>query len=131
MIALLNPVENEVTLVNAGHMAPFLRLANGRVEAVGEDVSGVPLGVDESYEYQSSTVTLLPGQFLVLFTDGFSEAMNSEKELYGLERLRKRIGTSLSDVAELGRVILDDVENFVGGTPQSDDMCLVCVGRGA
>ncbi len=112
-------------------MPPFLRSADGQVEAVAEDVSGVPLGVDESYEYNSSTVGLSPGEFLVLFTDGFSEAMNSEKELYGLERLRKRIGSSLSNVAELGRVILDDVENFVGGTPQSDDMCLVCVGRGA
>jgi sigma-B regulation protein RsbU (phosphoserine phosphatase) len=129
VLALLDPAQNEVTLVNAGHMPPFLRLADGRVEAVGEDVSGVPLGVDESYEYHSATVPLSPGQFLVLFTDGFSEAMNSAKELYGLERLRKRIGSSLSNVAELGRVILDDVETFVGRTPQSDDMCLVCLGR--
>jgi serine phosphatase RsbU (regulator of sigma subunit)/pSer/pThr/pTyr-binding forkhead associated (FHA) protein len=129
VLAVLDPARNEVTLVNAGHMPPFLRLAIGQVEAVGEDVSGVPLGVDEHYEYQSATVPLSPGQFLVLFTDGFSEAMNSAKELYGLERLRKRIGSSLSNVAELGKTILDDVESFVGGTPQSDDMCLVCLGR--
>jgi serine phosphatase RsbU (regulator of sigma subunit) len=131
VLALLDPDRNEVTVVNAGHMPPFLRLDNGRVEAVGEDVSGVPLGVDESFEYQSATVPLSPGQFLVLFTDGFSEAMNDAKELYGLERLRTRIGSSLSNVAELGKMILDDVESFVGGTPQSDDMCLVCLGREA
>jgi serine phosphatase RsbU (regulator of sigma subunit) len=68
-------------------------------------------------------------EFLAAFTDGFSEALNANNELYGLERLRKRIGSPMKDVAELGHVILNDVKSFVGGHPQSDDMCLVCFGR--
>jgi phosphoserine phosphatase RsbU/P len=129
VLTVLNPAEHQVTLVNAGHMPPFLRVGDGRVEPVADDISGIPLGVDESYEYEAKTVPLGRNEFLAAFTDGFSEAMNAKNELYGLERLRKRIGKPVKDVAELGHVILNDVKSFVGGHPQSDDMCLVCFGR--
>ena len=105
-------------------------MGEGRVEAVGDEISGIPLGVDENYEYESMTVPLGQNEFLAAFTYGFSEALNAKNELYGLERLRfSRIGYPVKDVAELGHVILDDVKFFVGGHPQSDDMCLVCFGR--
>ncbi len=129
VLTVLNPAQHEVTLVNAGHMPPYLRVGEGRVEAVGDEISGIPLGVDENYEYESMTVPLGRNEFLAAFTDGFSEALNAKNELYGLERLRSRIGYPVKDVAELGHVILDDVKFFVGGHPQSDDMCLVCFGR--
>jgi serine phosphatase RsbU (regulator of sigma subunit) len=129
VLTVLNPAEHEVTLVNAGHMPPFLRVGEGRVDLVADDVSGIPLGVDESYDYEAKTVPLGRNEFLAAFTDGFSEALNAKNELYGLERLRKRIGGPVKDVAELGHVILNDVKSFVGGHPQSDDMCLVCFGR--
>ncbi len=69
------------------------------------------------------------GDFVALYTDGFSEANNSKKELYSIERLEQRIGMTTQGVTEIGRSILSDVQQFVGGTPQSDDMCLVCFGR--
>jgi serine phosphatase RsbU (regulator of sigma subunit) len=129
VLTVLDPARHEVTLVNAGHMPPFLRFAPGRVEPIGDEVAGVPLGVDETYEYESKTLNLGRGEFLAEFTDGFSEALNERNELYGLERLRERIGLPVKDVAALGNTILDDVKAFVGGHPQSDDMCLVCIGR--
>jgi serine phosphatase RsbU (regulator of sigma subunit) len=129
VLTVLHPAEHQVTVVNAGHMPPFLRFGEGRVEPVADDISGIPLGVDESYQYEAKTVPLGRNEFLAAFTDGFSEALNAKNELYGLERLRKRIGNPVKDVAELGHVILNDVKSFVGGHPQSDDMCLVCFGR--
>ncbi|MDZ4821450.1 MAG: SpoIIE family protein phosphatase [Planctomycetota bacterium] len=129
VLTLLNPKTHEVTIVNAGHMPPFLRLKEGTVESLAEDIAGVPLGVDETYQYESEVVQLQPGQFVALFTDGFSEAMNDQNELYGLERFKDRVGTPLQNVAQLARVILDDVTSFVAGYPQSDDMCMVCFGR--
>ena len=72
----------------------------------------------------------MPGDYLTLFTDGISEAMNAAGELYGLDRLREQLATPAVPVAGLGRLILDDVKRFVGGRPQSDDMCLACFGRG-
>ena len=94
-----------------------------------EEETGLPLGVDADFKYQSYTRELAPGDFLALFTDGISEAMNTSGELYGLDRLRTQLAADSPRVSELGRLILDDVKRFVGGRPQSDDMCLACFGR--
>ena len=127
--AVLDPFEHQLTLVNAGHMPPMLRHSGGMVEAIGQDEAGLPLGVMEEYDYDRYVRSLEPGDFLTLFTDGISEAMNTEKQLYGLERLASQIGTQAASVSDLGLQILDDVRTFVGSQPQSDDMCLACFGR--
>ncbi len=127
--AVLNPKTGDLTMINAGHMAPFLRLRDGSVAEIGEDAAGLPLGVAPGYEYQSYSHQLEPGDVVTIFTDGFSEAMNGERELYGLERLKKQLGSPLQNVSEFGQHILDDVHQFVNGHDQSDDMCLVCFGR--
>ncbi|HEX4000926.1 MAG TPA: SpoIIE family protein phosphatase [Pirellulales bacterium] len=129
VMALVDPQREEATIVNAGHMPPLLRRGPHRVEPIGGDQSGVPLGVDPDHRYHASTVRLNPGDFMTLFTDGISEAMNAENQLYGINRLTEQVGANADDVAALGRQILDDVKQFVGGRPQSDDMCLLCFGR--
>jgi serine phosphatase RsbU (regulator of sigma subunit)/pSer/pThr/pTyr-binding forkhead associated (FHA) protein len=129
VLAVLDARRHEITLVNAGHMAPFLRHGEGRVEPIGEEQAGLPLGVDADFEYQSYTRAVAPGDVLALFTDGFSEAMNAGNELYGLDRLSAQLANPSAPVAELGKMILADVKQFVGGRPQSDDMCLACFGR--
>jgi serine phosphatase RsbU (regulator of sigma subunit)/pSer/pThr/pTyr-binding forkhead associated (FHA) protein len=127
--AVVNPRTNELTTVNAGHMAPLLRRRGGGVEEIGEEAAGLPLGVAQGYQYERHTHILEPGDVLTIFTDGFSEAMNGERELYGLERLKKQIATPSVDVVDFGQHILEDVSRFVDGFDQSDDMCLVCFGR--
>jgi sigma-B regulation protein RsbU (phosphoserine phosphatase) len=127
--AVLNPTTSELVVVNAGHMAPLLRRRGGAVEEIGEDAAGLPLGVAQGYEYQSYTHKLEPGDVLTLFTDGFSEAMNGQRELYGLERLKELVKSPVGSGANFGPHILEDVRRFVNGVDQSDDMCLVCFGR--
>ena len=129
VLAVIDTHKQEITIVNAGHMPPLLRKAGGEVIEVGEDQAGLPLGVLGDYEYESCTIPLSRGDFLSIFTDGISEAMNTSNDLYGLERLQKIIGTPAITVEGLGQHILDDVRTFVGGRPQSDDMCLACFGR--
>jgi serine phosphatase RsbU (regulator of sigma subunit)/pSer/pThr/pTyr-binding forkhead associated (FHA) protein len=130
VLTLVDPVQQEITLVNAGHMPPLLRRADGKVEPIGDDDSaGLPLGIDSDSQYSSSTLSFASGDFLTMFTDGISEAMNPDNKLYGTERLSAAIGRQVPDVAALGRVILEDVKQFVAGRSQSDDMCLVCFGR--
>ncbi len=127
--AVLNPRTSELTMVNAGHMAPLLRRRGGVVEEIGEEAAGLPLGVAAGYQYQSHSHVLEPGDVVTMFTDGFSEAMNGECELYGLERLKSQISLSTVNEADFGEHILQDVRRFVNGVDQSDDMCLVCFGR--
>jgi serine phosphatase RsbU (regulator of sigma subunit) len=129
IVAVVNPRTNELTTVNAGHMAPLLRRNGGTVAEIGEEAAGLPLGVVPGFEYEAHTHVLEPGDVVTIFTDGFSEAMNGQRELYGLERLKQQITSPAVSVADFGQHILEDVSRFVDGFDQSDDMCLVCFGR--
>ncbi|HEV7225950.1 MAG TPA: SpoIIE family protein phosphatase [Pirellulales bacterium] len=128
-LAVVDCQSHDVQIANAGHMAPFLRGADQRVEAVGAEQAGVPLGVAADFPYEQFSLKLGPGEGLALFTDGFSEAMNMENELYGLARLEQQLRGKAGGVKQLGELILSDVKQFVGKRSQSDDMCLLCFGR--
>lgn len=129
VVAVVDSKANLLTLVNAGHMPPMLRNASGRVTEIGGDVAGLPVGVLDDFEFDSYSCELAPGDLVTIFTDGFSEAMNSNRELYGLERLAKVIGKESVPSVDVGSHLLADVRQFAGDYPQSDDMCLVCIGR--
>ena len=129
VLAVIDPAQHALTVVNAGHMAPLLRRAAGKVEAVGETESGLPLGVDRNVDYNQSIVHFDNGDCLTMFTDGITEAMNDHGDLYGSHRLLTQLNSGTGDVTGLGRRILDDVKRFVGNRRQSDDMCLACFGR--
>jgi sigma-B regulation protein RsbU (phosphoserine phosphatase) len=129
VVAVVDPNSNTLTLVNAGHMPPMLRNSESQVIEIGGEQAGLPIGVIDDYEYESYQQELAPGDFVTIFTDGFSEAMNSVRDLYGIERLAEVIGNREVDTHDLGKHVLDDVREFAGDFPQSDDMCMVCFGR--
>jgi serine phosphatase RsbU (regulator of sigma subunit)/pSer/pThr/pTyr-binding forkhead associated (FHA) protein len=131
VLAVLNPAENNVTLVIAGHMPPILRRGKNLVEPLGEEITNLPLGVDADIRYEQAIYPLTPGESLTLYTDGITEAMNSAGALYGQDRLLRQLAAEVSGVKTLGRHLLDDVKKFVGNRSQSDDMCLACFGRNA
>jgi len=127
--AVLAPSSGEVTIVNAGHMLPILRRPDGRVEEVGKDQNGLPLGILERADYRPLTIRLLPGESLVLYTDGVTDAANEAKQRYGVERLRTLLAGTSGTPRQLGQKVIDDARNFLGIASQEDDMCLVCFGR--
>ena len=129
VIALIDPRTQTLTLVNAGHMPPMLRNANGEVIEIGGDITGLPVGVMDDYQFEAYQRELEPGDFVTIFTDGFSEAMNSNRDLYGIEKMIEVLSNKEVGPYELGKHLLDDVRTFAGDFPQSDDMCLVCFGR--
>jgi serine phosphatase RsbU (regulator of sigma subunit) len=125
---LLDPRSHTVEIVNAGHRAPFLRTADGRVEALAPDVTGVPLGIVEGFEYESERRVVEPGDVIVLFTDGIDEAKSPGGEEYGAERLAACIGRTPKE-AEIGAAVLQEVRAFSAGRPPSDDIALMTVTR--
>jgi phosphoserine phosphatase RsbU/P len=129
VLAVLDPRRHEVTIVNAGHLPPLWRHGLKSVEPVAQAETGLPLGVDRDVDYTPFLMPLAPGESLVLYTDGITEAMNAAEELYGSSRLLALLGSDVDRVSQLGRRILDDVKRFVGARSQSDDMCLTCFGR--
>jgi serine phosphatase RsbU (regulator of sigma subunit) len=127
-LCVLDPAASRVTVVNAGHLPPLLR--RGReVEVLGLAESGMPLGCDAQKDYEQIDVPLEPGDMVVLYTDGISEAMNAQGEVYGSQRIRQSMVRAPQLVERLGESVLADVRRFVGGRLPSDDICLVCFAR--
>jgi phosphoserine phosphatase RsbU/P len=129
VFAVLDPARHEAVIVNAGHLPPLLRRDKDAVEPMAETVAGMPLGVDPQTTYEQCVVALQPGESLILFTDGITDAMNLKDELYTAQRLKIQLSDYADGVGTLGRRVLTDVRRFVGSRQQNDDMCLVCFGR--
>jgi len=119
-----DPVARALAYVNAGHNAPILRRATGAIERL--QTGGIPLGIDENTPYESGTVTLESGDWLVIFTDGVVEAENERAEEYGEPRLLTMLhaNTALSPAMLLNTMMLD-LNRFVGNAPQHDDVTLM------
>jgi serine phosphatase RsbU (regulator of sigma subunit) len=119
-----------MTIGIAGHMPIMIRRTDGSIIEFGEEVVGVPIGVMEDFPYDVVTRTIEPGESCVIYTDGVSEAMNPNSDLYGVERLRELMQQSVGGHADaLGKVILADVRKFANGRPQNDDITIMVFGR--
>jgi sigma-B regulation protein RsbU (phosphoserine phosphatase) len=113
------------TYINAGHNNPILRRSNGTIERL--DVGGLPLGIMAEAKYESASVALVPGDWLVIFTDGVVEAANAKNEEYDEPRLLRTLDAGASSTPkELLDRLMADLDLFVGTTPQHDDVtCLL------
>jgi len=124
-LAEFNPATRVLQHVNAGHNNPILRRTSGNVERLS--VGGLPLGIQLEATYSAAEVTLAPGDWLVIFTDGLVEAENQTGEAYGEDRLLASLhsGAGFTPDVLLERLIRD-VNVFVGTTAQHDDItCMV------
>jgi phosphoserine phosphatase RsbU/P len=120
-LAEYDPIHRTFDYINAGHNHPILRRASGQIERL--DVGGLPFGILADAKYESARVTLAPGDWLVIFTDGLVEAVNAHDEDYDEARLLTVLeaGKSTSPADMLER-LMADLDLFVGSTPQHDDV---------
>jgi len=112
--------------VNAGHVPPLILRRSGTIEGL---VSGnLPVGMFEEAEYTSASADLQEGDFLVIYTDGVSEAANIHAELFEESRLRDVLkefkGQTVEEVAE---AIREGIKAFTAGAPQSDDVTILAI----
>jgi sigma-B regulation protein RsbU (phosphoserine phosphatase) len=127
--AELDPATGEITYVNAGHNVPILRKRSGAIERL--EAGGLPVGIFAESGYQTGTTRLEPGDWLVIFTDGVVEAVNTKDEEYSEPQLIALVERNASSVpAELLRNLLADIERHVGNTPQHDDITCLLLKRG-
>jgi sigma-B regulation protein RsbU (phosphoserine phosphatase) len=116
---------------NGGHNPPYVRRADGSIEVVSGTV-GLVLGVMPGIAYPDHTIQLLPGDRLILYTDGVTEAFNSADEPYGAERLIAEVKAHGDGAATaLVERICRSVTIFAGAAPQSDDITLTVLTWGA
>ncbi len=125
-LAEYDPEARTLHYINAGHNNPILRRASGAIERL--DVGGLPFGIIPEATYQSATITLGPGDWLIIFTDGLVEAVNARDEEYGEARaLTVLEGAKLTTPDEMLRRMMFDLDTFVGPTPQHDDVTCMLV----
>jgi serine phosphatase RsbU (regulator of sigma subunit) len=112
--------------VNAGHVPPLILRGSGAVDGLGS--ANFPVGMFHEAEYESASVSLQSGEFLVIYTDGVSEAANTRLELFeeaGLRHVMENFkGRTVEELAER---IREAVKAFTAGAPQSDDITILVI----
>lgn len=112
--------------VNAGHLPPLL-IRDGRAD-FAYPAESFPLGLFEESEFKTSSAHFAPGDTLLLFTDGVTEAVNPANEQFGTERLREVVSRHTdARVEDLQAAILTAVEEFTRGAEEADDITLLIV----
>lgn len=125
-VAEFNPADRSLIYINAGHNAPILRRNSGTVERLSN--GGLPLGIQAGAVYESGSVNLQPGDWLLIFTDGLVEAMNQRDEEYGEARLLEVLNSGAGSLpGDLLARIMTNVDVFVGTTPQHDDITCMLI----
>jgi serine phosphatase RsbU (regulator of sigma subunit) len=128
---LIDPATDTLTYVNAGHNPPALVSATKLSSPITWlSGTGMPLGVEEDNAYQQAVVQFKAGDFLAMYTDGITEAVDTDDNQFGVDRLQQvlvlsRQNSSAEIVAALERAI----ELFTGGSPPNDDITLVIARR--
>jgi serine phosphatase RsbU (regulator of sigma subunit)/transcriptional regulator with GAF, ATPase, and Fis domain len=126
--AVIDAVTGRMFYTNAGHNPPLLVRADGRVENL--HCPGIALGVLEEIHLKEKETRFDPGDTLVLYTDGITEAINANEEEFGLNRLAEIAATRRREsAAEILAHVDATVTSFVAGQPTFDDMTLVIVQR--
>lgn len=129
ILANLDLATHELTIVSGGHMSPLIRRSDGTIEELAETVVGLPVGIVDELEFETVRRVLEPGETIVIYTDGISEAHNSQDQQYGMERLRDVVRRTPSTPSVLGKAILDEVHQHAAGSPPHDDITLMVFGR--
>lgn len=126
-----DPATGELVFANGGHNPPLVVRADGSTEEL-PFTGGVALGVVPETGYGTEKVSLQPGDIVVFYTDGVTEAENADGEQFGIDRLRAVFdGRGFGKASEVSEAVFDAVHGFVGSHPQSDDItCLVLVRSG-
>ncbi len=123
-IGSYDPVTRALKYCNAGHNPPLLVRSNGETHWL--QPTGAAIGLTESFNFRAETLILSPGDILVLYTDGVTEAMNSVREEFGEPRLaelvRQKAGLGSQDLIKALRLSLRE---FIGGRNFADDTTIV------
>jgi sigma-B regulation protein RsbU (phosphoserine phosphatase) len=125
----LDTESGKLTYVNAGHNPPYLY--NAKLDSFSEfERTGLALGIESEAEFEQREIQLQHGDFILLYTDGVTEATNAEEDLYGKDRLASLLNQHRrSNVIKIKAAIEDAVTEFIGDISPSDDITMMLVKR--
>jgi hypothetical protein len=127
---LYDPRDGSLEYVNAGHLPPLIRRADGRFERIAIDGSGIALGMFEHAEYEARRVTIHPGDTLVLYSDGITEAENAAGAAFDEQGLQRIVSANAAqDPQALSRAILGGAKAHAGDARLVDDLSVLVLKR--
>lgn len=124
-VGLLDVTTGKLIYMNGGHNPPFLS-SNGKLFKLLQLPKGIVLGISEHAHYEVAELTMQPGDTLVLYTDGVTEAGNAQQEFFSVERTRDILaGSAGEDITTIVKTLQDAVAQFSKGLPQADDITIL------
>jgi sigma-B regulation protein RsbU (phosphoserine phosphatase) len=123
--ALYDPRTLRLEYASAGHNPPRLKRCEDGSLTQLDAAGGLPLGISPDGRYDHAVHDLVPGDQLVLYTDGITEAYNTAGQQFGLARLDKALENCAVGAGDLLRTVLEDLESFTGGAVAHDDRTLL------
>ncbi len=128
-IGILNIVTGELEYCNGGHNPPYrLTLATGENVHPIAGTDGIALGVIEDVPFSDKSVTLKPGETVFVFTDGVTEAMDSQGKLFTEPRLEDILShCSREPVNRIADEVMQAIDDFSAGIPQTDDITMLII----
>lgn len=127
--AILEPETGRLVYANAGHNLPCCRHEGKTGEL---SARGMPLGLMPEMSYEENETILAPGESVLLYTDGLTEAHNPKGEMFGTSRLRRFLSEHPLDGEDLNVTLLETLRRFTGEEwEQEDDITLLMLKRSA
>lgn len=117
-----------VEYIDAGHEPPLIRRKDGTVETLKKH-GGLALAIEGTFPYAPQVMILSPGDTFLLYTDGATDAYNSQRERYGMARLREHLEVLTGDETpkQINDTLLDDLKEFIGIEDQFDDITVLTI----
>lgn len=126
ILGIVNTATGRMEYGQGGHNPPILLPAQG--EPAYEPAGGMPLGVFEDAKFGQRQLDLKPGETLLIYTDGVTEAMNPKRELFGEERFKGVLrGQACLSPEALTQRVVAEVARYAGGAEPSDDITLLAI----
>lgn len=127
-LGFLDPVRHRLDFANAGHNRPLVVRANGTIERL--ETGGLVLGIKSGFAYDAASTSLEPGETILIYSDGLTEAMNETRDDFDETGVRQVLSASRSFSAEaMLAALLDAVRKHVGKADPSDDITMIVVRR--
>jgi serine phosphatase RsbU (regulator of sigma subunit)/CHASE2 domain-containing sensor protein len=128
-VGVLDLATGELSYASAGHASPYVLGGKRGLRQLTTE-GGPPLGAVDTFLYPIDRDRIEPGEVLLLYTDGITEAENADRALYGRSRLAEALAKApIGDARNLVRAVLDDVRSFVGRAEQADDVTVLALRR--
>lgn len=127
---ILDPSTGKLNYANAGHNPPYLLRARGDKSVQALHKTGPALGIIEDGTWEQEEIELEPGDILMIYTDGLTDAQNEDEVVFSEERVIEIMRANMGRTAqELQQSLLAEVHDFVGDAPRFDDLTMVTIVR--